>query len=105
MGPSLLIAACLVLAIRMAKRPAVFNTSFSDVDLEGEIQYSIHLAHRVLSMLMSHDETIFPRLKELWYRPNGEDHPSESVLKERWGQGDLRGATTSWASSWTQGLG
>jgi hypothetical protein len=75
MGPSLLIAACLVLAIRTAKRPAVFNTSFSDVDLEGEIRYSIHLAHRVLSMLMSHDETIFPRRKEPWYRPNGEDHP------------------------------
>jgi hypothetical protein len=75
MGPSLLIAACLVLAIRTAKRPALFDTSCSEVDLEAEIQYSIHLARRVLSMLVSHDEAIFPRRKQPWYRPNGEDQP------------------------------
>jgi hypothetical protein len=75
MGPSLLIAACLILAIRTAKRPALLNTSFSDVDLGSEIDYSIHLAHRVLSSLMAHDQAIFPRRKEPWYRPNGESDP------------------------------
>jgi hypothetical protein len=46
MGPSLLIASCLILAIRTAKRPAVFDGSLrlSDTDLESEIDYSIHLA-------------------------------------------------------------
>jgi hypothetical protein len=75
MGPSLLIATCLILAIRTAKRPAVFDASLSSTDLEDEIRYSAHPARRVLSMLMSDNEAIFPRRKEPWYQPNGEDDP------------------------------
>jgi hypothetical protein len=75
MGPSLLIATCLVLAIRTAKRPAIFDASFSDIDLDAEIRYSIHLAERVLATLLSSNEAIFPRRKEPWYQPNGEDQP------------------------------
>ena len=75
MGPSLLVATCLVLAIRTARRPAVFDAGFSDTDLDAEIQYSIHLARRVLSILMKHEPAIFPRRKEPWYQPSGEDEP------------------------------
>jgi hypothetical protein len=75
LGPSLLIAAGLILAIRTAKRPAVFDPSFSDTDLDAEIEYSIHLASRVLSMLMKRNAAIFPTRKEPWYQPNGEDEP------------------------------
>jgi hypothetical protein len=75
LGPSLLIATSLILAIRTAKRQAVFDSSFSDTDLDAEIEYSIHLASRVLSMLMKHNEAMFPRRKEPWYQPNGQDEP------------------------------
>jgi hypothetical protein len=75
LGPSLLIATCLILAIRTAKRAAVFDAAFSDTDLEAEIRYSAHMARRVLSTLMRHDEAIFPRRREPWYEPSGEDEP------------------------------
>lgn len=75
MGPSLLIATCLILAIRTSKRPAVFDASFSNTDLDTEVEYSIHLARTALSALMKHHEAIFPRRKEPWYQPSGEDDP------------------------------
>jgi hypothetical protein len=47
----------------------------SDRDLEAEVEKAIHLAGRVLSVLVSRHETIFPRKKELWFVPNDEDTP------------------------------
>ena len=75
LGPSLLIATCLMLAIRTARWPAVRKESFSSTELEQEIEYCIHVARRVLSSLLSHDGTIFPRRREPWYEPNGDDQP------------------------------
>ena len=75
MGPSLLIATCLILAIRTAKRPASWNSQLSDVDLQAEIEYSAHLARRVLTSLVASNESIFPRKKEPWYQANDDDAP------------------------------
>ena len=76
MGPSLLIAACLVLAIRTAKwPPRSSGGTNSDRDLEVEIENAIHLARRVLSSLVSRQGAIFPSKKEPWFIPNGEDTP------------------------------
>jgi hypothetical protein len=76
MGPSILIAACLILAIRTAKwPPRSEGGTTADRDLDVEIEHSIHVAGRVLSALVSHHETIFPRKKEAWYMPNDEDPP------------------------------
>jgi hypothetical protein len=44
MGPSLLIATCLILAIRTAKWPANFGEQFSDAGMDREIDYAAHLA-------------------------------------------------------------
>jgi hypothetical protein len=51
MGPSLLIATCLILAIRTAKRPATWDAATSSTELDAEIEYAAHLAGRVLSLL------------------------------------------------------
>jgi hypothetical protein len=76
MGPSLLIATCLVLAIRTAKwPPRSTGGTTSDRELELEIGNAIHLVGRVLSALVSRHETIFPRKKEPWFMPNDEDAP------------------------------
>ena len=76
MGPSLMIAACLVLAIRTAKwPPRSEGGTTADRDLDVEIENPIHLAGRVLSSLVSRRETIFPSKKEPWFVPNGEDTP------------------------------
>ena len=76
MGPSLLIAASLILAIRTAKwPPRRSGGTASDCDLDVEIDNAIHLAGRVLSSLVSHHETIFPSKGVPWFMPNGEDVP------------------------------
>ena len=73
LGPSLLIATCLILAIRTAKRPPTFDKSTADPELDREIDYAAHLASRVLSSLMSKREGIFPQRKQAWYQPSDED--------------------------------
>lgn len=76
MGPSLLIAASLVLAIRTAKwPPRGKGGTTSDRELEVEIENAVQLAGRVLSTLVSHYETIFPRKSAPWFVPNDEDVP------------------------------
>ena len=47
MGPSLLISTCLILAIRTAKWPAVFNKSTSHPELDREIDFAANLASSV----------------------------------------------------------
>ena len=45
MGPSLLIAACIILAVRTAKWPVRFaKTTTSDRELDVEIENAVHLA-------------------------------------------------------------
>jgi hypothetical protein len=76
MGPSLLIGACLILAVRTAKwPPRSEGGTTSDRELEEEIENAIHLAGRVLSTLVSRKESIFPRKGVPWFMPNGEDVP------------------------------
>lgn len=73
MGPSLLIASCLILAIRTARWPADFDEKFSDTALDKEIEYAAHLAGRVLSVLIHRHETIFPQRQEPWYQAKDDE--------------------------------
>ena len=76
MGPSLLIASCLILAIRTAKwSPRASGGTASDRELDVEVEHAIHLAGRVLSHLVSKRQSIFPQKREPWFVPNGEDVP------------------------------
>src|ERR1700743_743530 len=75
LGPSLLIATCLILAIRTAKQPPLSDKSTADPELDREIDYAIYLARRVLSVLLSKSESIFPQKREAWYQPSGDDVP------------------------------
>lgn len=59
LGPSLLIATCLILAIRTAKWPARTKRMLSDSELDQEVDFAEYLAKKVLSHLMSRNETIF----------------------------------------------
>ena len=75
MGPSLLIAACVILAIRTAKWSTKLTGTASDRDLDDEADHAIHVAGRVLSRLVAHHEDIFPSRREAWFVPSGEDSP------------------------------
>jgi len=73
LGPSLLIATCVILAIRTAKWPARFDEKLSHQELDHEIDYAAGLASRVLSRLMAKKEGIFPQKKVPWYQPTEDD--------------------------------
>jgi hypothetical protein len=75
MGPSLLIATCLIVAIRTAKWPASFDTATGDLDLQKEIKYAAHVAKSVLSTLLQTSASMFPTTKKPWYQANSEDQP------------------------------
>jgi hypothetical protein len=75
MGPSLLIATCLILAIRTAKWAARSDNTASNMDLEKEIDHAAHLAGRALAKLIAKNPSIFPNAKKPWYQPDGEDQP------------------------------
>jgi hypothetical protein len=75
MGPSLVIATCLILAIRTAKWAAQPDAKFSEVDLDSVIEYAAHLVGRVLTKLASKNPGIFPATREPWYQANDENTP------------------------------
>jgi hypothetical protein len=75
LGPSLLIATCLIVAIRTAKWTALADPRLSGRELEQEIDFAAHLAGRVLARLMRTNDVLFPQRKEPWYKPDGEDQP------------------------------
>ena len=76
MGPSLLIATCLILAIRTARWSARSgDTPASEMDLGREIEHAAHLAGRVLAKLVSSHPSIFPNAKKPWYQPDEQEEP------------------------------
>jgi hypothetical protein len=75
LGPSLLIATCLIVAIRTARWPARCEDTTSDRELDVEIDHAARVAGRVLSSLMRMHGAIFPQKKEPWFTPDGRDQP------------------------------
>ncbi len=75
LGPSLLIASALILAIRTAKWPAERNEKFSNQALQTEIDFAISLANAVLSTLLCTKAIMFPRRREPWFQPDDDDIP------------------------------
>ena len=74
MGPSLLIASCLILAIRTARWPARSSESTaSDVKLDREIEHAVHVAGRVLARLVAKEPSVFPSKRGPWYVANDDD--------------------------------
>ena len=75
LGPSLIIATSLVLAIRTAKWPPEDTHHLSSPKMDAEIAFSADMAKRVMAYLVSRDENIFPSRKEPWYQATEEGVP------------------------------
>jgi len=75
LGPSLLIASALILAIRTARWTATHDARLSNKDLEKEIDYAVSLADSVLSKLLAHKNSLFPQKREFWHQPDDDDIP------------------------------
>ena len=75
LGPPLLIASCVILAIRTAKWAVRSGGHESQRDLESEVENSIFLADQVLARLLSHKADLFPSKDVPWHMPTEEDSP------------------------------
>ncbi|ABF41112.1 hypothetical protein Acid345_2111 [Candidatus Koribacter versatilis Ellin345] len=75
MGPSFLIATCLIVAIRTARWSATDDSTTRDLNLDHEITFAATLTARVFAHLLRHHPTIFPSTQKPWYKPDGEDQP------------------------------
>lgn len=73
MESSLLIATCLIVAIRTAKWAARSDAALSGQELNGEIELAAHIAGRAMTALISKYEAIYSQRKEPWYQANDED--------------------------------
>ena len=74
MGPSLLIATCLIVAIRTAKWSSAIDARNSNSELDKEIDFAASVAQRVLSALHNAHPSMFPSRKQPWYKATSEDH-------------------------------
>jgi hypothetical protein len=76
LGPSLLIASCLILAVRTAKWSQRSRSTTADMELEAEIEHAVTLAKRTLSVLLKLAPSIFPQRKvPLYEAVDDEDVP------------------------------
>ena len=73
LGPSLLIATALIVAIRTAKWAPRCDTSFSGAELDAEIHFAANVASRVMTALIGKYASIFPQRKEPWYKSSDDE--------------------------------
>jgi hypothetical protein len=67
LGPALLIASSLVLAIRTARWPPTHSDGVSHVDWDKEVEHSVRIAKIVLSHLTSRCPELFQTRDVPWY--------------------------------------
>ena len=67
LGPALLIASSLVLAIRTARWTPTHSDGVSHTDWDKEVEHSVRIAKIVLSHLTSHCPELFQTKDVPWY--------------------------------------
>jgi hypothetical protein len=75
LGPSLLIASCVILAIRTSKWAVRAGGPESQRDLDAEVDNAIFFADRVLSQLLKTKADLFPSKDVPWHVAAEEDSP------------------------------
>jgi hypothetical protein len=79
LGPSILIATALIVAIRTAKWAAKSNgdplVSDTDHDLDREIGFAARISIRIMHELLKRHEGLFPQKLIPVYEPTDEDVP------------------------------
>jgi len=77
LGPSVLIATALIVAVRTAKWPAKpeVDPKFSDVDpeLDKEIRFAMRVSARVMRALVSRHECLFPQKRVPTWDPAADE--------------------------------
>lgn len=75
LGPALLIASSLVLAIRTAQWTPTHSDGLSHTEWESEVEHSVRLAKIVLSHLTARWPELFQAKDVPWYVPTDDEVP------------------------------
>ena len=75
LGPTLTIAASLIVAIRTARWPLFRESTASARDWEAEVDHAIRLAHMVLTHLTASKSSLFVQKDVAWHVADDEDAP------------------------------
>jgi hypothetical protein len=75
LGPALIIASSLVLAIRTARWGSTTSDGLAHVEWEKEVEHSIRVAKIVLSHLASRSPELFQTKEVPWYVATDEEVP------------------------------
>lgn len=67
LGGALLVAACVILAVRTARWSVRSAGTEGDAELENEVAHAAHLANRMLCYLVSKSREMFPVTRVPWY--------------------------------------
>jgi hypothetical protein len=75
LGPALLIASSLVLAIRTARWPPTHSDGLADVEWEKELEHSARIAKAMLTHITSRFPNLFSAKDVPWYAATDDDVP------------------------------
>lgn len=75
LGPTLVIASSLVLAIRTARWSRDTVSTASQPEWEAEVEHSVRIANRVLSYLLARSPGLFQQRDVPWYQPSEDESP------------------------------
>jgi hypothetical protein len=81
LGPALLIASSLVLAIRTARWDPTHSDGLANVDLEKEVDHSVRIAKIVMSHLTGRYPELFSLRDVPWYAPGVMKCPNNRQVK------------------------
>ena len=73
LGPTMMLSAAVILAIRTAKRPPQFDQAFSNRDWEAEFEFAVKIASRLLNIAIHRKPELFQHKDVAWYVPDEED--------------------------------
>jgi hypothetical protein len=75
LGPALLIASSLVLAIRTSRWDPTQSDGLANLEWENEVEHSVRIAKMVLSQLTSRHPDLFQSKDVAWYVATDEEMP------------------------------
>ena len=75
LGPALVIASSLILAIRTARWPTTHSDGLANMEWEKEVEHSVRIAKIVLSHLTARSPVLFHTKDVPWYVATDDDVP------------------------------
>jgi hypothetical protein len=73
LGPTMMIAASLILAVRTARRPTEYSDNLSNREWEEEFAFAVKVASSLLSIAIQRKPELFKHKDVAWHVPDDSD--------------------------------